>query len=321
LKDRPVAEQTATVLFLCTGNSARSILAEALLAQRGVGRFRALSAGSMPKGEVHSQALETLRRIGLPAEGFRSKSWDEFGGPDAPPIDLVVTVCDNAAGEVCPVWPGRPLKAHWGIEDPAAAPEERQEAAFQEALRQIEARIDRLVALDFNGSPRDALQEALRAIGSEIGATEAARRQATTAQDVVIYHNPECGTSRNALAMIRKAGVEPHIIEYLKTPPSRAMLVQLIEHADLTPRALLREKGTPFAELGLGDDSLSDEALIDAMMRHPILINRPLVVTPIGVRLCRPSEEVLQILPTQQRGAFAKEDGAQVVDAGGGRVK
>jgi len=138
--------------------------------------------------------------------------------------------------------------------------------------------------------------------------------------DIVIYHNPDCGTSRNTLAMIRNAGIEPHVIEYLKTPPSRAMLEQLIERAGLTPRALLREKGTPFAELGLGDETLSDDALIDAMMAHPVLINRPLVVSPLGVRLCRPSEIVLDILPTPQRGAFAKEDGEQVIDKAGNRV-
>lgn len=138
--------------------------------------------------------------------------------------------------------------------------------------------------------------------------------------DIIIYHNPDCGTSRNTLAMIRNAGIEPHVIEYLKTPPSRAMLSQLIARAGLTPRQMLREKGTPYAELGLGDESLSDDALIDAMMDHPILINRPLVVSPLGVRLCRPSEVVLDILPTPQRGAFAKEDGEQVVDERGQRV-
>lgn len=138
--------------------------------------------------------------------------------------------------------------------------------------------------------------------------------------DVVIYHNPECGTSRNTLAMIRNAGIEPHVIEYLKTPPSRVMLTQLIERSGLAPRALLREKGTPYAELGLADESLSGEALVDAMMEHPILINRPLVVTPKGVRLCRPSEIVLDILPLPQKGAFTKEDGEHVVDEGGRRV-
>lgn len=139
-------------------------------------------------------------------------------------------------------------------------------------------------------------------------------------KDIVIYHNPACGTSRNALAMIRNAGIEPHVIEYLKTPPSRALLADLIACAGLTARALLREKGTPYAELGLADPTLSDDALLDAMMAHPILINRPLVVSPLGVRLCRPSEAVLDLLPAAQRGAFAKEDGEPVVDAAGRRI-
>ncbi|PTT35751.1 arsenate reductase (glutaredoxin), partial [Stenotrophomonas sp. HMWF022] len=129
-----------------------------------------------------------------------------------------------------------------------------------------------------------------------------------------------CGTSRNTLAMIRNAGIEPHVVEYLKTPPSRALLVELIDRAGITPRDLLREKGTPYAELGLGDASLTDDALVDAMMAHPVLINRPLVVSPLGVKLCRPSEAVLDLLPEPQRGAFAKEDGEQVVDASGQRV-
>ena len=113
--------------------------------------------------------------------------------------------------------------------------------------------------------------------------------------DIVIYHNPECGTSRNALAMIRNAGIEPHVIEYLKTPPSRLLLEGLIARAGIGPRALLREKGTPYAELGLDNPDLTDAQLIDAMMEHPILINRPLVVSPLGVKLCRPSEEVLDL--------------------------
>ena len=120
--------------------------------------------------------------------------------------------------------------------------------------------------------------------------------------------------------MIRNAGIEPHVVEYLKTTPSRAMLESLIERAGLRPRGLLREKGTPYAEMGLGDENLSDAALVDAMMEHPILINRPLVVSPLGVCLCRPSEAVLDILPCPQRGAFAKEDGEQVVDAAGERI-
>lgn len=138
--------------------------------------------------------------------------------------------------------------------------------------------------------------------------------------DIVIYHNPECGTSRNALAMIRNAGIEPHVVEYLKTPPSRALLESLIERAGISPRALLREKGTPFAELGLDNPALTHSQLIDAVMEHPILINRPLVVSPLGVKLCRPSEEVLDLIPADQRGAFAKEDGEQVIDAAGNRV-
>jgi arsenate reductase (glutaredoxin) len=138
--------------------------------------------------------------------------------------------------------------------------------------------------------------------------------------DIVIYHNPDCGTSRNTLAMIRNAGIEPHVIEYLKCPPSRAMLEQLIARMGITPRALLREKGTPYAELGLGDPSRSNEALLDAMMAHPILINRPIVVSPKGVRLCRPSEAVLDLPPPQQ-AAFSKEDGEQVVDAQGNRTR
>ncbi|WP_121116372.1 arsenate reductase (glutaredoxin) [Croceibacterium ferulae] len=140
------------------------------------------------------------------------------------------------------------------------------------------------------------------------------------AVDIVIYHNPACGTSRNTLAMIRNAGIEPHVVEYLKTPPTRALLVDLIERAGITPRALLREKGTPYAELGLDDEAMSDDALVDAMMAHPVLINRPLVVSPLGVKLCRPSEAVLDLLPAGQRGAFTKEDGEQVVDASGQRI-
>lgn len=138
--------------------------------------------------------------------------------------------------------------------------------------------------------------------------------------DIIIYHNPECGTSRNALAMIRNAGIEPHVIDYLKTPPSRPLLVSLIERMGVSPRDVLREKGTPFADLGLGNTELTDSQLIDAMMDYPILINRPIVVSPIGVKLCRPSEEVLDLLPAAQQGAFAKEDGEAVIDAAGLRI-
>ncbi|MCF3932795.1 arsenate reductase (glutaredoxin) [Acuticoccus sp. M5D2P5] len=138
---------------------------------------------------------------------------------------------------------------------------------------------------------------------------------------ITIYHNPQCGTSRNVLALIRNSGAEPVIVEYLKTPPSRERLTALIAAMGITPRALLRQKGTPYDALGLADESLSDAALIDAMMAHPILINRPMVETPLGTRLCRPSETVLDILPDPQNGAFSKEDGAPVVDAAGHRVK
>jgi arsenate reductase len=137
--------------------------------------------------------------------------------------------------------------------------------------------------------------------------------------DVIIYHNPACETSRNTLAMIRNAGIEPHIVEYLKCPPTRLLLTQLLARAGLSVRDVLREKGTPYKDLGLGDSSLSDDALLDAIGEHPILINRPLVVTPKGVRLCRPSEKVLDLLPAQ-RGEFVKEDGERVVDEHGRRV-
>jgi arsenate reductase len=138
--------------------------------------------------------------------------------------------------------------------------------------------------------------------------------------DVIIYHNPQCGTSRNALGLIRNTGIEPHIVEYLKTPPTRLLLRQMIERMGVGVRQVIRQKGTPFEELGLDDPSLSDDQLLDAMMAHPILINRPIVVTPAGVRLCRPSEAVLDILPAPQRGEFRKEDGEPVVDAGGRRI-
>ena len=137
--------------------------------------------------------------------------------------------------------------------------------------------------------------------------------------DVVIYHNPDCGTSRNTLALIRNAGIEPHVIEYLKTPPNRAMVRQLAERAGITVRDLLREKGTPYADLGLADPSVTDDQLLDAIEAHPILLNRPLVVSPKGVALCRPSEAVLDLLPAQQ-GEFTKEDGERVVDEHGRRV-
>ena len=137
---------------------------------------------------------------------------------------------------------------------------------------------------------------------------------------VTIFHNPACGTSRNTLSLIRNSGEEPEVIEYLKTPPTRDVLADLIRRMGVPVRDVLREKGTPYAELGLGDLSLTDDQLLDAMMAHPILINRPIVVTPLGVKLCRPSEAVLNILPNPQLGGFTKEDGEPVVDAAGQRV-
>ena len=142
----------------------------------------------------------------------------------------------------------------------------------------------------------------------------------TDHHDIIIYHNPECGTSRNTLALIRNAGLEPHVIEYMKTPPSRAMLQSLLQRMGMPTRQLLREKGTPFAALGLSDFALSHDQLLDAMMEHPILMNCPIVITPLGVRLCRPSEVVLEILPVPQRGEFRKEDGDLVIDRPGRQV-
>jgi arsenate reductase len=138
--------------------------------------------------------------------------------------------------------------------------------------------------------------------------------------DITIYHNPACGTSRNVLALIRNAGVEPEVVEYLKTPPDRATLRRLIAAMGVPVREVLRQKGTPYDELGLGDPALTGDRLLDAVLRHPILLNRPIVETPWGTRLCRPSETVLDLLPLPQRGAFSKEDGAPVVDAEGRRI-
>lgn len=138
--------------------------------------------------------------------------------------------------------------------------------------------------------------------------------------DVVIYHNPDCGTSRNALGLIRNAGVEPHIINYLKCPPTRVLLASLITRTGLSVRDVVRVKDTPYHDLGLGDPALSDDQLLDAMLAHPILINRPIVVTPLGVKLCRPSEAVLDLIPVPQLGEFRKEEGQLVVDKAGHRV-
>jgi len=139
--------------------------------------------------------------------------------------------------------------------------------------------------------------------------------------DVVIYHNPACGTSRNTLALIRHVGIEPHVVEYLKTPPSRAMILGLVRRMDVPLRSLLREKGTPFVELGLGDPDLTDDQLLDAVEAHPLLLNRPIVVSPLGVKLCRPSEAALDLLPSEGLKPFTKEDGEVVIDAEGRRVR
>ena len=160
-----MTEAIRNVLFLCTGNSARSILAEALLNRDGAGRFRAFSAGSQPKGEPHPMALSILADHGFSLDGLRSKSWTEFAAADAPPMDLIITVCDNAAGETCPIWPGRPTSAHWGIEDPAAVEGEGQRQAFLSAMQYLHNRISLLINLP--GDQLDELQwgERVRAIG------------------------------------------------------------------------------------------------------------------------------------------------------------
>ena len=169
---RAVGSMTArNILFLCTGNSARSILAEALLNQQGGGRFRAYSAGSFPKGEIHPATLATLARHGLPSEGLRSKSWDEFAGPSAPELDFVITVCGNAAGEACPAWPGGPVRAHWGVPDPAAADLLTQPVAFDRAFEQLATRIAKFLALPHGELDRAELERRVREIGETADAT------------------------------------------------------------------------------------------------------------------------------------------------------
>ncbi len=169
------AQRPYNVLFLCTGNSARSILAESLLNSLGKGRFRGFSAGSFPKRQVHPLALDLLKRMDLPAAGLRSKSWDEFAAPGAPPIDFIFTVCDNAAGEVCPIWPGKPLTAHWGIADPAAAEGSAADKAFafRKALKELETRIKLFLALPIASLDTLTLSEKLRSIGNSSAPTAA----------------------------------------------------------------------------------------------------------------------------------------------------
>jgi arsenate reductase (thioredoxin) len=160
-----MAGETRRILFLCTGNSARSVLAEALLNRMGEGRFEAFSAGSFPKGKIHPMALTLLGDKGFPTDELRSKSWDEFAGPGAPPLDVIITVCDNAAGETCPIWPGRPMTAHWGIADPAEVEGPGQRQAFDRAFDALKRRIAQLLALPLDGLDPPSLKTRLRAIG------------------------------------------------------------------------------------------------------------------------------------------------------------
>ena len=164
-----MTDKTYNVLFLCTGNSARSILAESILNRLGRGHFRAYSAGSYPKGAVHPFALELLRRQHYPVDALRSKSWDEFAAPGAPPLDFVFTVCDNAAGEVCPIWPGQPMTAHWGLPDPAAVggTEAERRAAFADTMRRLHSRIGIFVSLPIDSLDQLSLQNRLSAIGKD----------------------------------------------------------------------------------------------------------------------------------------------------------
>lgn len=166
-----MADTLPAILFLCTGNSARSILAEALLNHKGAGRFRGFSAGSQPKGEPHPMALSVLEAHGLPTAGLRSKSWDEFAGPDAEPIEYIVTVCDNAAGETCPIWPGHPVTAHWGIADPAAVDGDGQRAAFERAFALMDMRISAFLELPLDELKTRGMAEALAGIGAFEGST------------------------------------------------------------------------------------------------------------------------------------------------------
>jgi arsenate reductase len=167
------ADKTHNVLFLCTGNSARSVMGEVLLNQLGAGRFHAFSAGSHPRGEVNPMTLEVLAAAGLPVDGLRSKSWDEFAGPGAPPMDFVFTVCDDAAGETCPIWPGKPMTAHWGIEDPAIAegPDFKRRAAFEDALRFMRNRVTAFVNLPLAAIDQLTLKARIKSIGAMAGAS------------------------------------------------------------------------------------------------------------------------------------------------------
>eukprot|EP00913_Durusdinium_trenchii_P026861 g25196.t1 len=228
--------------------------------------------------------------------------------------------------QACPVWIGHPMTAHWGVEDPAAVTgtEVEIQGAFAQAARFLKNRIMAFLSLPLESIDRMALQTKLRQIGAMEGVARRLpdnRHRKDMNVDVTIYHNPDCGTSRNTLALIRAAGIEPTVVEYLQNPPTRDQLAKMIADAGMTVRDAIREKGTPYAELGLVDPDLTDEQLLDAMIATPILINRPLVVTPLGTRLARPSEIVLDILPTHAfKGPFVKEDGEQVLDEKGQRI-
>jgi len=314
-------DRVYNVLFLCTGNSARSILAEAILSKDGAGRFRAFSAGSKPKGKVDPFALRVLESRGYPTAGLRSKSWEEFAHRGAPVMDFVFTVCDNAASEACPVWPGQPMTAHWGIEDPAAVAgtDVQKLAAFEMAFYYLDRRISLFRNLPIKSLDELALGARLREIGRTAGAGSRGADADAATMDVIVYHNTDCGTSRNTLGLIRNAGIEPHIVEYMKTPPTRLLLERLVARMGGPLRSIVRDKEPIFRELGLDAPNIDDEALYDAIAAHPILINRPIVVSPKGVRLCRPSELVIDLLPPQQ-AEFFKEDGERVVDERGRQV-
>lgn len=309
------------VLFLCTGNSARSILAEAILSKDGAGRFRAFSAGSRPKGNVNPFALRVLASRNYPTAGLRSKSWEEFSRPGAPVMDFVFTLCDTEASETCPVWPGQPMTAHWGIEDPAAVEgtDVQKLAAFEMAFYYLDKRISLFRNLPIRSLDELALGTRLHDIGRTEGAAGRGLEPDAAALDVIVYHNQDCGTSRNTLGLIRNAGVEPHIIEYMKTPPTRVLLRRLAARMGVPLRAIVRDKEPIFRELGLDSVNVTDETFLDAIEAHPILLNRPIVISPKGVRLCRPSELVIDLLPPQ-KAEFFKEDGERVVDERGHQV-
>ena len=253
----------------------------------------------IPRAPCNPCTLELLKRLDYDITRFRSKPWDEFAQPGAPKLDFVITVCDSAAAEACPIWPGHPMTGALGH-----ARSGRDRAGFAVLSDIALAFAETYRMLD---KPPQPVRQSENDGPEPNGAAKERGQEHCEEKMITIYHNPDCGTSRNVLGLIRNCGAEPHIIEYLKTPPSRAELVSLLEQMGITPRQLLREKGTPFHALKLGDPKWSDAELIDTMIAHPILINRPIVVTPLGARLCRPSETVLDILPDPQLGPFNKE--------------